>query len=55
MSDAELEAFKQAIDEIGDRVPEFLVEGTDRTPENVEATVANLPRPNLIDGRPVDE
>lgn len=55
MSDAEVEAFNQVIDSIGDRVPEFFVEGTDRTPENVEATVANLPRPDLIDGRPVDE
>ena len=55
MSDAEIEAFQDALDELGIRVSEFLAEGTDRTPEDIEKAVAGYERPDLLDDRPVDE
>jgi hypothetical protein len=35
--------------DLGERVTEFLAQGTDRTPEEVEAAVDGLPKPNPID------
>ena len=49
MSDAELEAFEDAIGELGDRVNEFLAEGTDRTPDEVAADIEDLPKPDPTD------
>jgi hypothetical protein len=53
--DAELEAFADAVGDLGERVSEFLAEGTDDTPEEIEAEVDDLPMPDPLDDRPVDE
>ncbi|WP_318570916.1 hypothetical protein [Salinigranum marinum] len=55
MNDAELEAFEEAIDDLGDRVTEFLAEGTNRTPEEIAATVEDLPRPDTLNDQLVEE
>ena len=53
--DAELEAFADAVGDLSERVSEFLAEGTDDTPEEIEAEVDDLPMPDPLDDRPVDE
>lgn len=55
LTDAELEAFTDALDDLGVRVSEFLVDGTDHTPEEIEAAVDDLPKPDPLDDRPADE
>jgi len=55
MTDAELEAFTDALEELGGRVSEFLADGTDHTPEELEAAVDDLPKPDPLDDRPIDE
>jgi hypothetical protein len=55
MTDAELEAFTDALDDLGVRVSEFLADGTDHTPEEIEAAVDDLPKPDPLDDRPADE
>lgn len=55
MSNAELEAFENALSELGVRVSEFLADGTDRTPEGIEATVREYDMPDPLEDRPVDE
>lgn len=55
MSDAELEAFQNAVDDLGDRVSEFLVEGTEMSVEELEDDVDEFPMPDVLDDRPVDE
>ena len=55
MSDAELEAFEDAVGDLGERVSEFLAEGTDLTAEDIEAEVDDLPMPDPLDDRAVDE
>ena len=54
ISNAELEAFTDALGDLGERVTEFLAEGTDRTPEEIEAAVDELPKPDPFDDEPVD-
>jgi hypothetical protein len=54
ISNAELEAFTEVSGELGERVTEFLAEGTDRTPEEIEAAVDELPKPVPFDDEPVD-
>lgn len=54
MSDAELEAFEGAVGELGERVSEFLAEDTDRTPEEIEAAIDELPKPDPLDDEPAD-
>jgi hypothetical protein len=39
ISDAELEAFQDAVSELGERVTEFLAENPDCMPEEIEATI----------------
>jgi hypothetical protein len=55
LTDAELEAFTDALDDLGVRVSEFLADGTDHTPEEIEAAVDDLPKPDPLDDRPADE
>jgi hypothetical protein len=55
MSDAELEAFKDAIGDLGNRVSEFLAEGSDLSAEGIDADVEDLPMPDPLDDRAADE
>ncbi|MDB2225822.1 hypothetical protein PM025_13820 [Halorubrum ezzemoulense] len=55
MSDAELEAFEDAVGDLGDRVSEFLAEGSDLSAEEIDADVENLPMPDPLDDRAADE
>ena len=55
MSDAELEAFEDAVGDLGDRVSEFLAEGSDLSAEEIDADVEDLPMPDPLDDRAVDE
>lgn len=55
MSDAELEAFEDAVGELGERMSEFLAEGTERSPDEIEAEVEDLPMPDPLNDRPVDD
>jgi hypothetical protein len=55
LTDDELEAFTDALDDLGVRVSEFLADGTDHTPEEIEAVVDDFPKPDPFDDRPVDE
>lgn len=54
MSDAELEAFEKGVDELGDRVTEFLADGSDQTSEDIEQAVREYDMPDPLDDRPVD-
>ncbi|WP_201740264.1 hypothetical protein [Salinigranum halophilum] len=54
MSDAELEAFEDAVGELGERVSEFLAEGTDHTPDEIETDVDELPKPDPLNDHPTD-
>ncbi len=55
MSDAELQAFEDALDELGERVSEFLAEGTDQTPEEIDAAIENYSMPDPLEDKPVDD
>jgi hypothetical protein len=55
MSDAELEAFEDAVADLGERVSEFLAEETDHTAEDIESEVDDLPMPDPLGDRAVDE
>jgi hypothetical protein len=55
MSDAELEAFEDAVGDLGDRVSEFLAEGSDLSEEEIDADVEDLPMPDPLDDRAIDE
>ncbi|PHQ45136.1 hypothetical protein DJ68_14655 [Halorubrum sp. C3] len=55
MSDAELEAFEDAAGDLGDRVSEFLAEESELSAEEIEADVEDLPMPDPLDDRAVDE
>ncbi|MDZ7747169.1 MAG: hypothetical protein U5K28_11990 [Halobacteriales archaeon] len=55
MSDAEVDAFEDAVDDLADRVSEFLADGTDHTPADIEADVDELPMPDPLDDRAVEE
>jgi hypothetical protein len=55
MGDAELEAFKDAIGDLGDRVSEFLAEGSDLSAEEIDADVEDLPMPDPLEDRAADE
>ena len=55
MSDAEVDAFEDAVDDLADRVSEVLADGTDHTPADIEADVDELPMPDPLDDRAVDE
>ncbi|MEM4782451.1 MAG: hypothetical protein QXG03_12950 [Halalkalicoccus sp.] len=54
MSDAEIEAFESALKDLEGRVTEFLVEGTDQTPEEIEEAIAEYDMPDPFEDRPVD-
>jgi hypothetical protein len=51
MSDAEVDAFEDAVDDLGERVSEFLAEDTDRTADEIEAEVDDLRMPDPLDDR----
>ncbi len=56
MSDAEIEAFENAISDLGRRTSEFLAKSDDTlTADDIEAAVEELPKPDPLDDRPVDE
>lgn len=55
MSDAELKAFEDAIGDLGNRVSEFLAEGSDVSAEEIDADVEDLPMPDPLDDRAADE
>ena len=55
MSDAELAAFEDAVADLGERVSEHLAEGTDHTAAEIEADVDDLPMPDPLDDRALDE
>lgn len=55
MSDAELEAFEDAAGDLGDRVSEFLAEESELSAEDIEADIEDLPMPDPLDDRAVDE
>ena len=55
MSDAELEAFEDAVGDLGDRVSEFLAEGSDLSAEEIDADAENLLMPDPLDDRATDE
>ncbi|WP_423995204.1 hypothetical protein [Halorubrum trapanicum] len=55
MSDAELDAFEDAVDDLGERVSEVLAAGTDQAPDEIEAEVDGLQMPDPLDDRAVDE
>ncbi len=48
MSDAELQVFKEALDELGKHVNEFLAEGTDQTQEEIDAAIENYSMPDPL-------
>ena len=55
MSDAELEAFEDAVGDLGDRVSEFLAERSDLSAEEINADVEDLPMPDPVDDRAADK
>jgi hypothetical protein len=55
MSDAEIEAFEDAIEELGGRVSEFLAEESELSAEEIDANIADLPMPDPLNDRAVDE
>lgn len=55
LSDAELEAFRDAIGELGERVSEVLADGTGHTPEEIEAAVREYSLPDPLEGDHSDE
>ena len=55
MSDAELEAFEDAVGDLGDRVSDFLAEGSDLSAEEIDTDIEDLPMPDPLDDRAVDE
>jgi len=55
MSDAELEAFNDAVEDLGDRVSEFLADGLELSAEEIDADVEDLPMPDPLDDRAADE
>jgi hypothetical protein len=55
MSDAELDAFEDAIGDLGDRVSEFLAEGSDLSAEEIDADVEDLPMPDPLEDRAADD
>ena len=55
MSDAELEAFEAALGELGERVSEFLAEGTDQTPEEIDTSLDDYSMPDPLEDKPVDD
>ncbi|WP_206424465.1 hypothetical protein [Halorubrum sp. CSM-61] len=55
MSDAELEAFEDAVGDLGGRVSDFLAEESELSAEEIEAEVEDLPMPDPLDDRAVDE
>ena len=48
MSDAELQVFKDALDELGKHVSEFLAKGTDQTQEEIDAAIENYSMPDPL-------
>ncbi|MDB2276383.1 hypothetical protein PM022_17975 [Halorubrum ezzemoulense] len=55
MSDAELEAFEEAVGNLGDRVSEFFAEGSDLSAEEINDDVEDLPMPDPLDDRAADK
>lgn len=55
MSDAELDAFNDAVEHLGDRVSEFLAEGSDLSAEEINDDVEDLPMPDPLDDRAADK
>ncbi|TKX42183.1 hypothetical protein EXE41_17530 [Halorubrum sp. SD690R] len=55
MSDAELEAFEDAVGDLDDRVSEFLAEGSDLSAEEINDDVEDLPMPDPLDDRAAEE
>ncbi|GAA0716843.1 hypothetical protein GCM10009060_05010 [Halorubrum trapanicum] len=55
MSDAELDAFEDAVDDLGERVSKVLAAGTDQTLDEIEAEIDDLQMPDPLDDRAVDE
>ena len=56
MTDEEIEAFTNAISDLGRRTSEFLATGDDTlTADDIETAVEELPKPDPLDDRPVNE
>ena len=55
MSDAKLEAFEDAVGDLGDRVSKFLAEGSDLSAEEINDDVEDLPVPDPLDDRAADK
>lgn len=54
LTDAELTSFRDALGALGERVSEFLAEGTDQTAEEIDAAVDEYPMPDPLEDRPAD-
>lgn len=55
MSDAELEAFEDALSELGERVTEFLAEGTDQTTAEIDAAIDTYSMPDPLEDKSADD
>lgn len=55
MSDAELDAFEDALGELGERVSEFLAKGTDQTAEEIDAAIDDYSRPDPFEDKPAED
>jgi hypothetical protein len=55
MSDAELEAFEDALGELGERVSEFLAEETNQTPEKIDTSIDDYSMPDPLEDKPAND
>jgi hypothetical protein len=55
LTEDELESFEDALGGLEERVTEFLADGTDRTPEQIDAAIDEYDMPDPLKDRPADE
>lgn len=55
ITDDELESFEDGLQNLEDRVTEFLAEGTNRTPEDIDAAIDDYDMPDPLEDRPADD
>lgn len=55
LTEDELESFEGALGDLEERVTEFLADGTDRTPEQIDATIDEYDMPEPLEDRRVDD
>lgn len=55
LTDDELASFEDGLEDLESRVTEFLTEGTDRTPEQLDAAIDDYEMPDPLEDRPVDD